>query len=268
MALTQLMAFVNAGVLVISFALLLIVLSFNVSNINSVAVFANAKSVASAIGTRMISSPNCFAYQTTINYYNNNTALGMRGGPLYSVTDTEPGVIDANKFLTNNFLSCIQYIYFGGATNVPVLPSNLAAFTGISAQLVDNQNPTLLSPTGALSVSNYGQLNFGSKFSGLENTVNTVAKYMEYPALAASIAASVALGIFTGGTVGINVVVAVASNQHNSILPQYSALAVLASQDTYSESFPVTIQYSNSAGQPLYQDSGVLNVKISYGLSP
>jgi len=262
------MAFVNAGILVISFAMLLIVLSFNVSNINSVAVFANAKSVAAAIGTRMVSSPNCFAYQSTINYYNNNSNLGMQGGPLYSVTDTEPGVIDVNKFLTNNFVSCIQYIYFGGATNVPVLPNNLAAFTGISVQLVDNQNPTRLSSTGTLTLSNYPQLNFGSKFTGLENFVNSLAQYAEYPALAASIAASIGLGILTGGTVSLNVVVAVASNQHTSILPQYSALQVLAAQDTYSESFPVILQFSNAAGQPTYQDEGTLNVELSYGVSP
>lgn len=265
MALTQLMAFTSAGILVTSFALLLIVLSFNVAQINSVAVFANAKSVAAAIGTRLVTSPNCFAYQSNINYYYNNSAI--QGGPLFSVTDTEPGVVDFNKFVTNNFLSCIQYIYFGGATNVPILPGNLAAFTGVSITLVDTENPIDLGQSGSITLSNYPQLNIGAKFPGLENLVNTASQYMEYAALASSIAASAALGTVTGGVVGLNIIVAIASNQHNSIVPQYSLLSALSAQDTYTESFPVEIEFSNAQGEPLYQDSGVLNVGISYGIS-
>ncbi len=266
MALTQLMAFTNAGILVMSFALLLIVLSVNVSNINSVAVFANAKSVAAAIGTRLITSPNCFAYQSNMNYYNNNS--GIQGGPIFSVTDTQPGVVDFNKFVTNNFLSCIQYIYFGGATNLPALPSQLAAFTGISLTLVDTQNPSDLGPSGTITLSNYPQLNIGSKFPGLENSINTEAKYAEYAAMAASIAASVALSSVSFASLGLNIIVAVASNSHNSIAPQYSLLSALTAQDTYTESFPVDIEFSNAQGQPLYQDTGVLEVGISYGISP
>lgn len=259
------MAFVNGGVLVISFALLLIVLSYSVSNINSVAVFANAKSVASALGTRLISSPNCFAYQLNINYYQNNS--GLVGGPLYSVVDTAPGVIDVNKFLANNFIACAQYVYIGGATDVPALPASVATFTGITATLTDTQNPSDLSQSGSLSISNNEQLNYGSKFYGLENLVSQYATNAEYVALGASIAASIALGIFTGGTIGLNVVVAVASNNVNSIIPQYSTLELLASEDSYTESFPVEIQFTDSNGRPLYQDGGVLSVTINYGLS-
>ena len=83
MALMQLMAFVNTGVLIISFALLLIVLSFSVSQINSVALYANAASVASSLGIRMVSSPNCFAYKLSMNYYDNSSSAP--GGPIYSV---------------------------------------------------------------------------------------------------------------------------------------------------------------------------------------
>ncbi|MCL5009782.1 MAG: hypothetical protein M1433_02275 [Candidatus Parvarchaeota archaeon] len=266
MALMEVMSFVNAGILMISFALLLVVLSFNVSNINSVAVFANAKSVASAIGTRFITSPNCFAYKLDMNYYSNSPAL--QGGPVYSVSDTEPGVIDVNKFITNRFLSCIQYVYFSGATQIPVLTSRLAAFTGVSAQLIDTQDPSNLGSYGSVTMSNFPQLNYGANFGMFENTMNQVAQYGEYVALGLSIGTSVALGIASAGTLGVNVIVALNSNSHNSIVPQYAALSTLFSEDTYTESFPVTIQFTNGQGQPLFQNSGILNVEIYYGLSP
>ncbi len=266
MALMQVMAFVNAGVLMISFALLLVVLSFNVSNINSVAVFANARSVASAIGTRLITSPNCFAYKLNMNYYSNNPTL--QGGPVYSVSDTEPGVVDVNQFVTNRFLSCIQYVYFSGATQIPVLTSRLAAFTGVNIKLTDTQDPSNLGSTGSVSLSNIPQLNYGQKFVGFENTVGSFARYGEYVALGVSIGASVALGAVTFGFLGLNVVVALNSNSHNSIIPQYSAISTLLSEDTYTEQFPVTIQFTNAEGQPLFQNSGILNVQIYYGLSP
>jgi hypothetical protein len=266
MALMQVMSFVNAGILMVSFALLLVVLSFNVSNINSVAVFANAKSVASAIGTRFITSPNCFAYKLDMTYYSNNPAL--QGGPVYTVSDTEPGVIDANKFVTDRFLSCIQYVYFSGATQVPVLTSRLAAFTGVNVKLTDTQNPSNLGSAGSISISNFQQLNYGSNFITFENTVGSIAQYSEYGAMAASIAASIALGAVTAGTVGVNVIVALDSNSHNSIVPQYSAISTLLSEDTYTEQFPVTIQFTNPQGQPLFQNSGILNIQVYYGLSP
>ena len=266
MALMQMMAFVNAGILMISFALLLVVLSFNVSNINSVAVFANAKSVASAIGTRFITSPNCFAYKLDMNYYSNNPVL--QGGPVYSVSDTEPGVVDVNKFITNRFLSCIQYVYFSGATQVPVLTSRLAAFTGVNIKLTDTQDPSNLGSLGSVSLSNFPQLNYGNNFVTFENTVGSVAQYAEYGALAASIGASLALGSVTCGMVGVNVIVALNSNSHNSLIPQYASIATLLSEDTYTEQFPVTIQFTNSQGQPLFQNSGILNVQVYYGLSP
>ena len=265
MALTQLMAFINGGILIVSFALLLIVLSYNVSNIDSVAVFANAKSVATALGTRLITSPNCFAYRLNMNYYNNNSAI--EGGPLYSVSDTEPGVIDASKFSSNGFISCVQYVYFGGTTDVPGLPSQLAAFTGISVTLKDTQNPSDLGAAGSVTLSNYNQLNYGDKFYAVEAQVAQYAQYAEYAALVASIGVSVALGTLTGGSVGLNIVAAVGSNSHNDILPQYTSIATLLSENSYTEQFPVTIQFTNSVGQPLYQDSGVLYVTINYGLS-
>ena len=265
MALTQLMAFVNGGILIVSFALLLIVLSYNVSNIDSVAVFANAKSVAAALGTRVITSPNCFAYRLNMDYYNNNSAVV--GGPLYAVSDTEPGVIDANKFSAGGFISCIQYVYFGGASDIPGLPSMLAAFTGISVTLKDTQNPSDLGASGAITLSNYNQLNYGNNFYKLETQVQQYAQYAEYAALVASMGASVALGTLSGGMVGLNIVVAVGSNSHNDILPQYSAVATLLSENSYTEQFPVAIQFTNQLGQPLYQDSGVLSITINYGLS-
>ncbi len=266
MALTQLMAFVNAGILIISFALLLIVLSFNVSQINSVAVFANAKSVASALGTRFITSPNCFAYKLNMEYYNNNS--DVQGGPLYSASDTEPDVIDSSKFVASNFLSCAQYIYFAGATQVPVLTTGLAAITGISLTLVDTQNPSNLGPTGSVTINNYNQLNFGSKFYALQNAIQSFATNAEYVAMGVSIAASIAVQIATGGSVNFNLILAIGSNNKDSVLPQYAAISLLGSETTYTQTFPVTIEYTNSQDQPLYQDSGTLYETITYGLSP
>ena len=266
MALTELMAFTNASILVLSFALLLIVLSFNVSNINSVAVFANAKSIASALTTRLITSPNCFAYKLPINYYSSSPI--MAGGPIYTVYDTEPGVVDSAKFIGSKFLSCVQYTYSQGATNVPILTTGLTAMTGVSATLVDTQNPQDLGPSGSLSLNNYGQLSYGGAFYAREAALQKFATYAEYAALASSIAVSMALQVVTGTTVNANIILAVGSNSYNQINPQYTMLAALASEDTYTESMPVAIEFTNSQGAPVSQDTGILEVTVNYGVVP
>ncbi len=267
MALTEMMAFMNGGILLISFALLLIVLSFSVSQINSTGVFANAQSVAGAIGSKLITSPNCFAYSNTINYYN-SSIQNMSGGPFYSVKNVEPGVIDANKMFTNSFLSCLQYIYFGGATDIPSLQSKLGAATGVSVLLVDTQQPRQLGPNGFVYLSNMNQFNFGQVFLTFGSHLNTAATVARYAAMAVSIPVSVALSLSTGGALNLNVVLAVGSNTQTSILPQYAVAGVFNSENTYVESFPVSIQFTNANNQPTFQNSGMLYVIIHYGTAP
>ncbi len=266
MGLVDIMSFVNASVVITSFALLLIVLSFSVSQINSVGVFANAKALASGIGSRLITSPNCFAYENTINYYNNN--LNQSGGPLYSESDVQPGVIDVTKFTSSSFLSCVQYIYFGSATDVPLLENRLPAVAGVSLTLTDTQNPSNLGGTGSLSFSNYNQFTFGGRFYTFENAVSTYARYAEYGALAASVAASIILRSLSVGSISLNAIVALGSNSQNSILAQYSIASLFYDENTYTETFPVMIAFPGPAGQPLYENSGVLSVKIIYGVPP
>ena len=266
MGLVDIMSFVNASVVITSFALLLIVLSFSVSQINSVGVFANAKALASGIGSRLITSPNCFAYENTINYYNNN--LNQSGGPLYSESDVQPGVIDVTKFTSSSFLSCVQYIYFGSATDVPLLENRLPAVAGVSLTLTDTQNPSNLGGTGSLSFSNYNQFTFGGRFYAFENAVSTYARYAEYGALAASVAASIILRSLSVGSISLNAIVALGSNSQNSILAQYSIASLFYDENTYTETFPVMIAFPGPAGQPLYENSGVLSVKIIYGVPP
>ncbi len=266
MALVEMMAFLNAGILIVAFALLLVVLSFSVSQINSTSVFANSEAVATGVGTRLITSPNCFAYKNTISYY--NSTLDAEGGPLYSSSYTEPGVVDVNKFIENYFLSCMQYIYFGGATDIPALQSDLAAATGVSLTLVDTQNPTELGPTGSLYLSNYNQFNFGESFQQTNALIQSYARDAEYGAMAASLAVSLPIMIATGGLVQVNVILAVGQQSTSEIAPQFALGSIFDAENTYSESFPVEIQFTNAQDQPTFQNSGVLEVQVTYGIPP
>jgi hypothetical protein len=266
MALMEMMAFLNAGILIVAFALLLVVLSFSVSQINSTSVFANSEAVATGIGTRLITSPNCFAYTNTITYY--NSTLDASGVPLYSSSYTEPGVINLNKFLENDFLSCMQYIYFGGATDLPALQSDLAAATGVSLTLTDTQDPTEFGATGSLSLSNYNQFNFGASFQQTEAKIQSFAKDAQYAAMAASLAVSLPIMIATGGAVQFNLILAVGQQSTTEIAPQYALANIFYSESTYTESFPVIIQFTNANNQPTFQNSGVLTVDITYGIPP
>jgi hypothetical protein len=266
MALTEMMAFLNAGILIVAFALLLVVLSFSVSQINSTSVFANSEAVAAGIGTRLITSPNCFAYKNTVSYY--NSSLNASGGPLYSSSYTEPGVVNINKFIENYFLSCMQYIYFGGATNIPALQSDIAAATGVSLTLYDTQDPTDLGPTGALYLSNYNQFNFGSSFPQVEASIQSFAQKAEYAAMAASLAVSIPIMIATGGLIQFNIILAIGQQSTSEIAPQYALASIFYSENTYTESFPVEIQFTNGQGQPTFENSGVLQVQVTYGIPP
>lgn len=266
MALVEMMAFLNAGILIVAFALLLVVLSFSVSQINSTSVFANSESVATGIGTRLITSPNCFAYENTISYY--NSSLDAPGGPLYSSSYTEPGVVDVNKFIENYFLPCIQYIYFGGSTNIPALQSDLAAATGVSLTLYDTQDPNELGQTGSLYLSNYNQFNFGLSFQQTEALIQNYAQTAEYAAMGASLAASLAVMVATGGTVQFNIILAIGQQSTTEITPQYALANIFYAENTYTESFPVEIQFSNSKGQPTFKNSGILKVQVTYGIPP
>ena len=266
MALVEMMAFFNAGILIVAFALLLVVLSFSVSQINSTSVFANSESVATGIGTRLITSPNCFAYKNTISYY--NSTLDAPGGPLYSSSYTEPGVVNVNKFIENYFLSCMQYIYFGGSTNIPALQSDLAAATGVSLTLYDTQDPNELGPTGSLYFSNYNQFNFGESFQQTEALIEKYAQVAEDSAMAASLAVSLPIMIATGGAIQFNIILAVGQQSTTEIAPQYALASIFYSENTYTESFPVEIQFTNAQGQPTFQNSGVLQVDITYGIPP
>lgn len=261
------MAFMNGGVLLISFALLLIVLSFSVSQINSTGVFANAQSVAGAIGSKLITSPNCFAYTNTVNYYN-SSIQNMSNGPFYSAQDTEPGTIDVNKFVMNGFLSCMQYIYFGGATDIPSLQSKLAAATGVTLYLVDTQDPKELGPQGFLYLSNMNQFNYGQLFNSFNSKVASFAQTAQYAATAASIAISIPIMILTGGILSPNIILAVGTNAQSSILPQYAVGGIFNSENTYTEMFPIIIQFTNGENQPTFQNSGILYVVIHYGMAP
>ncbi len=266
MALMEMMAFLNAGILIVAFALLLVVLSFSVSQINSTSVFANSKSVAAGIGTRLVTSPNCFAYKNTITYY--NSSLDATGGPLYSSSYTEPGVVNINKFIENYFLSCMQYIYFGGATDIPALPSDLAAATGVSLTLSDTQNPNELGPTGSISMSNYNQFNFGQSFQEIQSVIQKYAQTAEYAAMGASMAVSLSIMIATGGVLQFNIILAVGQQSSDEIAPQYAVANIFYDENTYTESFPVEIQFTNANGQPTFQNSGVLTVDVTYGIPP
>lgn len=266
MALTEMMAFLNAGILIVAFALLLVVLSFSVSQINSTSVFANSEAVASGIGIRLITSPNCFAYKNTITYY--NSTLDAPGGPLYSSSYVEPGVVNLNRFLENYFLSCMQYIYFGGATDIPALQSDLAAATGVSLTLTDTQNPNELGSTGSLELSNYNQFNFGGSFQQTQAIIQKYAQTAEYAAMGLSMAASLAIMIATGGIVQFNMVLAVGQQSSTEIAPQYALANIFYGENTYTESFPVEIQFTNANGQPAFQNSGVLTVDVTYGIPP
>jgi hypothetical protein len=266
MALVEMMAFLNAGILIVAFALLLVVLSMSVSQINSTSVFANSESLATGIGTRLITSPNCFAYKNTISYY--NSSLDATGGPLYSSSYTEPGVVNVNKFIENYFLSCMQYIYFGGSTDIPSLQSDLAAATGVSLTLSDTQDPNKLGPTGSLYLSNYNQFNFGGSFSQVEALIQKYAQTAEYATMALSMGFSLAVMIATEGTLQFNIILAVGQESTTQITPQYALAAIFESENTYTESFPVEIQFTNAQGQPTFQNSGVLQVQITYGIPP
>jgi hypothetical protein len=262
MALIEMMSFVNSGVLMVSFALLLIVLSVSVSQINSVAVYANAKSVAGVLGTRIITSPNCFAYKSTTQYFNSGNSIV--GGPIFSVSNTEPGVLDVGKFSEDNFLSCLQYTYFGGATAVPVLPNQIGAFAGASMVLTDTQDPTDLGNSGSLYYSNFPQLTFGSKFTAIERTVAQQAQIAEYTSMAVSIALSITISTLTAGILNANLILATGSNSINSIAPRYSLASAFFFESHYTESFPVLLQFTNYNDQPTHQDAGVLQVTIYY----
>ncbi len=264
MPLAELMSFTNSAVLILSFALLLIVLSFSISNVNSVSVFANAQAVASAIGSRLITSPNCFAYQQTDNYMTNIAGKQT----IMTESNTEPGVIDVSKMAESSFLSCVQYDYSPGASQVPFSQDLVPAFAGVSATIVDTQNPMDLSPGGAVSVSNFNQLNYGSAFTGTEQVIAQDAQIAEYAAFLISIPLSIGVQAIPPGIFSGSLIFAVGSNNYNSINPQYASSSIFYSEDTYTESFPVILQFTDANHNPLYQDSGVMYVTIHYLVAP
>lgn len=270
MALPELMGFADAGILMAAFALLIVVLSYNVSQINSVMMFANAKAFITALGTRLVTSPNCFAYEQQIINYNKNGYSGIPANSVDEQYSVNPGTIDLSKFTMDNFLSCAQYIYFGGATNVPsgeqfILPD----VVGISAKLVDTQDPTAFGGSNSIMISNYPQFNYGQNFYQEEALINSEAQIAEWVAMGVSTALNIALATATAGTslagMNVNIIIALGSNSHSSIAPQYSLAFLLASENSYTESIPVKIQFVNSNDQPLYANNGMLYITAVYG---
>ncbi|MBE5728312.1 hypothetical protein IHE51_00425 [Candidatus Parvarchaeota archaeon] len=265
MAVMELFAFLNAGILIIAFALLLVVLSFSVSQVNSVMTFATAKAFAEAVGTRLITSPNCFAYKQTLTTYNSNRYTDMQANTVSTEYATYPDTVSYSKVSNSLFLSCIQYAYYGGATNVPFSNTLIPAFAGVEATLTDTQDPTGLGGLSSMSVSNNAQFNYGSILNKVKSQLATFGTDAEYTLLAVSIAANIALTVATGGTININIIGAVGSNAVTSIAPQYAVAYLLSSENTYTESFPVQIMFTNSQNQPLYTQEGLLTVTITYG---
>ncbi len=265
MAVMELFAFLNAGILIIAFALLLVVLSFSVSQVNSVMTFATAKAFAEAVGTRLITSPNCFAYKQTLTTYNTNGYTDIPANTVSTEYATYPDTVSYSKVSNSQFLSCIQYAYYGGATNVPFSSNLIPAFAGVEATLTDVQDPTGLGGLSSVSVSNNAQFNYGSQLDAVRNDLETAGADAEYALLAVSIVANIALLAATGGTVNLNIIGAVGSDATVSIAPQYAVAYLMSTENTYTESFPVRIMFTNAQNQPLYTQEGLLTVKITYG---
>ncbi len=270
MALPELMGFANAGILMAAFALLIVVLSYNVSQINSVMMFANAKAFVTALGMRLVTSPNCFAYQQHIPYFNKNGYSGIQVNTIDVQDSINPGTISASKFILNNFLSCAQYIYFGGATNVPssqqfILPD----VVGLSATLVDTQNPKGFGSTNSITISNFPQFNYGQKFYQYEAMIDSGVQVAQWIATGLSVAINTALAVATAGTslagLNVNIIVAVGSNSKNSIAPQYALTYLLYTENSYTEKIPVSIQFTDLNGKPTHIDQGILYITAIYG---
>lgn len=265
MAVMELFAFLNAGILMIAFALLLVVLSFSVSQVNSIMTFATAKAFAEAVGTRLITSPSCLAYKQTLTIFNANGYTDIQANTLTTEYATYPDTVSYSKLSNSQFLSCIQYAYYGGATNVPFSNNLIPAFAGIGATLTDTQDLTGLGGSGSVSFSNYAQFNYGGRINTIESTLAQLGTDTEYALLAASIAANIALTVLTGGLVNLNIIGALGSNSGTQIAPQYAVAYLLSSENVYTESFPVQIMFTNAQNQPLYTQEGTLTVKVTYG---
>ncbi|MDP8013010.1 MAG: hypothetical protein RAK22_02820, partial [Nanoarchaeota archaeon] len=241
MALPELMGFADAGILLAAFALLLVVLSYNVSQINSLMIFANAKAFVTALSTRLVTSPNCFAYEQQMPYYNQQGYSGIPANSVDIQSSETPGVISFSKFITNNFLSCAQYTYYGGATDVPFSKTLIPDMVGISVTLTDTQDPTGLAGQRSLTLSNFPQYEYGSAFVSAEEATAMEAEVVEAVLFVESVAINVAIGVLTAGAsyasgINVNLIGVLGSNSHNSIAPQYVLSYLLLSENRYTES--------------------------------
>ncbi|MEM3846097.1 MAG: hypothetical protein QXU98_10395, partial [Candidatus Parvarchaeota archaeon] len=210
-------------------------------------------------------SPNCLAYKQTLTTFNTNSYTDIQANTLSTEYATYPDTVSYSKVSNSQFLSCIQYAYYGGATNVPFSNSLIPAFAGIGITLTDTQDPTGLGGSSSVSLSNYQQFNYGSQLYAMENRLAELGTGVEYALMAVSIAANVALTTLTGGAVNLNIIGALGSNAETSIAPQYTVAYLLSSENVYTESFPVQIMFTNAQNQPLYTQEGTLTVKITYG---
>lgn len=254
MALEELMGFANSASSVIGFALLLIVLSYNFSQLNLTSAIANSQSFATSLGPRLISSPNCFAYQ----YYSPN-----------GTESVIPGRIDVRKLQEDQFLSCLQYIYNYQSSLIPLNGFLIDSAVGINIKVEDVSDPSAMLP---IQFSNFAQYEVGSAFKGLKSEIGTESTVLYWAGFAVSAIINVILAVATVGTslafISPLISIPVGANFYDSYFSSAITLTNIENEPSYQESFPVILQFSNSLGQPTFSNYGLITITINYAIFP
>jgi hypothetical protein len=259
MALEELMGFTNTASSVIGFALLLIVLSYNLAQLNVTVALANSQAFATALGPRLITSPNCFAYQQYSSAFN--------GKNLQTQEVVIPGMIDVRKLTQDQFLNCMQYIYYYEASQVPLTSYLVASAVGVHIAVVDTQDPHNLPP---VYLSNYPQYTFGSAFNGITQAVGSVSTAVNWILFALSSILNLAIAIGTvgvGSAISIILNIPVSANFYSEFISSSILIAQLNGEQSYSETYPVILVFTTPDGQT-FENYGYMQVTINYALYP
>jgi len=142
-------AFVNLVIVTLVFSLLVIGIGLKFEDVRILTAWADAKSFANAVATRLVTSADCFAYESISYYYDNENHR-----PIIQ-RQVHPGVIDVRKFVEDRYIDCIEAYYHSSTSELPALRlptgKNVKIVYFFETKLVDLEDPYRLRERMTLS---------------------------------------------------------------------------------------------------------------------
>jgi len=259
-------SFVNLTIVTLIFSLLIISIGLKFNDIRILIAWADAKSFANSVATRVVTSADCFAYED-INYIydpeNDEFTVQKR---------VYPGVIDVRKFTLDRYFDCIEAYYHSLTSEVPLLRiSSGEPYTRVlyffEFKLVDLTDPYRLQGKDTLTtIQRLNNTEAAKRAEDFKNFIHRAGIIIDVACSVASLAASSLLTTTTFGILTVSITGSLKLGEALSVSSLETDLIdlLLTQGTTYTLTTPVIIRYVDEEGNLIEDHVGVLETKFYY----